>query len=80
MRSYLTGEKMARQKIVIFANGRAKQIAPDTSIIDVLGSLKVNPKAVLVEINGTALFREEWPDRGLEHGDRLEIIRVVAGG
>ena len=71
---------MARQKIVIFANGRARQVNPDISVTDVLGSLKVNSKAVLVEINGTALFREEWPDRGLEHGDRLEIIRVVAGG
>ncbi len=71
---------MAKQKIVIFANGRAKQVAPDISITDVLASLKVNPKAVLVEINGTALFRDEWPERELEHGDRLEIIRVVAGG
>ena len=71
---------MARQKIVVFANGRAKQVAPDITVANVLASLKVNPKAVLVEINGTALFREEWPDRALEHGDRLEIIRVVAGG
>lgn len=71
---------MAKQKIVIFANGRAKQVVPDVSIMDLLASLKVNPKAVLVEINGTALFREEWQARELEHGDRLEIIRVVAGG
>lgn len=71
---------MSRQKIVIFANGRARQVDPLTSIMDLVGSLKVNPRAVLVEINGTALFREEWDSRELEHGDRLEIIRVVAGG
>jgi thiamine biosynthesis protein ThiS len=71
---------MAKQKIVVFANGRARQVSPDLSILDLMSSLKVNPKAVLVEINGTALFREEWVSRELEHGDRLEIIRVVAGG
>jgi thiamine biosynthesis protein ThiS len=71
---------MAQQKIVIFANGRARQIHPDLSVMELVSDLKVNPKAVLVEINGTALFREEWKDRSLEHGDRLEIIRVVAGG
>jgi thiamine biosynthesis protein ThiS len=71
---------MAKQKIVVFANGRARQIKPDVSVMELVSSLKVNPKAVLVEINGTALFREEWPSRELEHGDRLEIIRVVAGG
>jgi thiamine biosynthesis protein ThiS len=71
---------MARQKIVVFANGRARQVDPEISIMDLISNLKVNPKAVLVEINGTALFREEWNDRSLEHGDRLEIIRVVAGG
>lgn len=71
---------MARQKIVVFANGRAKQITPDALVTDLLSALKVNPKAVLVEINGMALFRDEWPKRNLEHGDRLEIIRIVAGG
>jgi sulfur carrier protein len=35
---------------------------------------------VLVEHNGDALRREEWPGRSLAEGDRLEIIRIVAGG
>ena len=71
---------MSRQKIVVFANGRAKQIAPDLCVTDLLSGLKVNARAVLVEVNGEALFRDEWAGRCLEHGDRLEIIRVVAGG
>ena len=80
MKRSLTTDNMAKQKIIVFANGKAKQLSPDVSVVDLLASLKVNPKAVLVEINGTALFREEWSERELEHGDRLEIIRVVAGG
>jgi sulfur carrier protein ThiS len=27
-----------------------------------------------------ALRRDEWPGRVLSEGDRLEIIRIVAGG
>ena len=36
--------------------------------------------AALVEHNGTALLRSEWPKTNLREGDRLEIIRMVAGG
>jgi len=35
---------------------------------------------VLVERNGEALLRQEWDQRRVEHGDRLEFVRVVAGG
>jgi thiamine biosynthesis protein ThiS len=34
----------------------------------------------LVEHNGTALLRSEWAESKLRNGDRLEIIRMVAGG
>jgi thiamine biosynthesis protein ThiS len=33
-----------------------------------------------VEHNGLALPRREWRDRSLAEGDRIEFIRVVAGG
>jgi sulfur carrier protein len=36
--------------------------------------------AALVEHNGTALLRSEWPTTELQNGDHLEIIRMVAGG
>jgi len=36
--------------------------------------------AALVEHNGTALLRSEWAKTNLHEGDRLEIIRMVAGG
>ena len=36
--------------------------------------------AALVEHNGIALLRSEWPATELQNGDHLEIIRMVAGG
>jgi thiamine biosynthesis protein ThiS len=38
------------------------------------------PQSVLIEHNGVALHRREWRQRALAEGDRIEIIRVVAGG
>jgi thiamine biosynthesis protein ThiS len=34
----------------------------------------------LVEHNGLAVHRHEWAERLLAEGDRVELIRVVAGG
>jgi sulfur carrier protein len=38
------------------------------------------PQSILVEHNGLALHRHEWPEHILAEGDRIEFIRVVAGG
>jgi thiamine biosynthesis protein ThiS len=67
-------------KIVVFVNGQARQIDPGTSLTTLIGELKLTPRMVLVEHNGRALLRAEWPDVSLDHGDRLEVLRVVAGG
>lgn len=67
-------------KIVIFLNGQTRQIDPHTSLTELIESLRLSPRMVLVEHNGRALIRSEWPELQLQHGDRLEILRVVAGG
>jgi thiamine biosynthesis protein ThiS len=38
------------------------------------------PQSILVEHNGLVVHRREWPKRPLAEGDRIEFIRVVAGG
>jgi thiamine biosynthesis protein ThiS len=42
--------------------------------------MNIEPSSVLVERNGEALLRQEWAEKNVEHGDRLEFVRVVAGG
>jgi sulfur carrier protein len=67
-------------KRTVFLNGKARQISQEMGIEDILAELKLSPKMILVEHNNRALLRQEWAEIGLEHGDRLELIRVVAGG
>ena len=67
-------------KVTIFANGKARQVDPDKTVAEMIRDLKLTPAAVLVERNGRALLRQEWEMEKVEHGDRLEFVRVVAGG
>lgn len=38
------------------------------------------PRSVVVEHNGEAVAPSEFRERPLQPGDRLEIVRIVAGG
>jgi sulfur carrier protein len=60
-------------------NGQEREVQA-TQVEDLLAELGLPLAAALVEHNGTALLRSEWPKTDLQSGDRLEIIRMVAGG
>lgn len=38
------------------------------------------PRSVVVELNGEAVAPSEFQQRQLNGGDRLEIVKIVAGG
>ena len=38
------------------------------------------PRSVVVELNGEAVAPSEFARRPVAPGDRLEIVRIVAGG
>jgi sulfur carrier protein len=60
-------------------NGREHEVRA-TQVEQLVAELGLPLAAALVEHNGTALLRSEWATTGLREGDRLEIIRMVAGG
>jgi thiamine biosynthesis protein ThiS len=67
-------------RLSIFVNGHARQVGAATTLGELAVSCGLDPKRLLVELNQQTLLREEWPGRTLQHGDRVEFIRVVAGG
>ena len=67
-------------KVTVFANGKARQVSGEKTVAEMVRDLKLTPAAVLVERNGRALLRQEWEKERVEHGDRLEFVKVVAGG
>jgi sulfur carrier protein len=66
--------------VKLWINGENRETSGASSIAQLIEQLGLPAAAVLVEHNGDALRREEWPGRSLAEGDRLEIIRIVAGG
>lgn len=67
-------------KLVIFLNGEARQLDDTTSLSDLVKAHGLHEKSTLIELNGEAIVRREWSTRFVEHGDRLEFLKVVAGG
>jgi thiamine biosynthesis protein ThiS len=67
-------------RLSIFVNGHARQVSGAMTLGELAASCDLDARRLLVELNQETLSREEWPGRTLQHGDRVEFIRVVAGG
>lgn len=64
----------------IVLNGEEAETQGAGNVAELVDRYQMPPQAVLIEHNGIALHRREWSQRTLAEGDRIEIIRVVAGG
>jgi thiamine biosynthesis protein ThiS len=64
----------------ITLNGNPHAFSPGSTIFTLLQSLNLAEVPVLVEHNATALFPREFSSTVLAADDRVEIIRIVAGG
>lgn len=60
-------------------NGTDREVRA-SQMEELVAELGLPLAAALVEHNGIALLRSEWATTKLQDGDRLEIIRMVAGG
>jgi thiamine biosynthesis protein ThiS len=64
----------------IIANGQALEAKLPCSLEEFLVVQKLLPRSVVVEHNGEAVAPSEFSRRQLRAGDRLEIVKIVAGG
>ena len=64
----------------VIANGRKISAEFPCSIEEFLIAQNLPPRSVVVEHNGAAVTPSEFPKRQLKAGDRLEIVKIVAGG
>jgi len=67
-------------KNFITANGKPVEAKLPCSIEEFLVAQKLLPRSVVVEHNGEAVAPSEFSQRQLNAGDRLEIVKIVAGG
>ena len=64
----------------VLANGRPIEAKLPCTIEEFLAAQGLLPRSVVVEHNGEAVAPSEFSKRQLKAGDRLEIVKIVAGG
>jgi thiamine biosynthesis protein ThiS len=65
---------------IIIANGKRISAAFPCTIEQFLLARELLPRSVVVEHNGDAVAPSEFSTRSLQPGDKLEIVKIVAGG
>jgi len=63
----------------ILLNGEPHQTSAAT-ITELVASLGLPAPTLLIEHNGEAVRRNEWPTRPISEDDRVELLRIAAGG
>jgi sulfur carrier protein len=66
--------------VTISLNGKKVDARGAEDIAQLVDRFQLAPETILIEHNGIALHRHEWPERPLNEGDQVELLRVVAGG
>jgi sulfur carrier protein len=64
----------------LVVNGGPRDVEDGTTLPQLIEQLGLRVGSVVVEHNGSALLRSELDGVRLADGDRLELVRAVAGG
>ena len=66
--------------MTISLNGETADTREARTIAELIDRYQLPAQSIVVEHNGLIVHRYEWAERSLAEGDRIEFIRVVAGG
>ena len=68
-------------EVVLSVNGTYRRVPSDWTLAQLLASLELDPRAIVVERNGTILRdRSSFASVELVADDSLEIVHFVGGG
>ncbi len=64
----------------VWLNGENADTRGARTVAELAERYQLPANSILIEHNGVALHQREWAEKNLTEADRLEFIRVVAGG
>ena len=77
----MMGTAVAEGKVALTVNGGRREIPDGWSLADLLTSLDLDPRLVVIEHNGTILRdRDSLARVSLATNDTVEIVHFVGGG
>jgi thiamine biosynthesis protein ThiS len=68
------------ESIQIQVNGQSRACRAGATVAELLRELEIMSERVAVELNLEILDRNEFDHRGIQDGDRLEILSFIGGG
>lgn len=66
--------------MTVWLNGERADTRGAQTVAELAERYGLPANSILIEHNGIALHRREWAERAVAEDDRIEFIRVVAGG
>ena len=77
----MMGTEVLESEIALSVNGAERRIPTGWTLADLLASLELDPRVIVVERNGTIVRdRNSFASLVLEPNDALEIVHFVGGG
>ena len=71
---------MNGENIGIIVNGKARRVPRGATISNLLSSMDLDRRLVVVELNEEIVRRTELDEVGIREGDRIELVHFVGGG
>ncbi len=68
------------KEIQIVVNGVSRFVPGEITLAGLLAFLDILPERVALELNGTIVKKQDWADRLIGAGAKLEIVQFVGGG
>jgi len=69
---------MTEMEIVV--NGEPRRLAGSSTLLDLLETLGLDPRTVVVELNRAIVRRPRLGETRLAAGDAVELVHFVGGG
>jgi sulfur carrier protein len=68
--------------VTVVVNGEVHELAPGTTVRDLLEALDVagGERGVAIAVDAEVVPRGEWDTTELDDGARVEVLRAIQGG
>jgi thiamine biosynthesis protein ThiS len=77
---YNNPRKVVSTETQVTLNGDRRSFPAQTTLLDVVKMLGLEPERVAIEYNRAIVKRELWPSTSLDHDAEIEIVQFVGGG
>ena len=79
-KDYNNPRKPVSSEKEVTVNGERRFFTPETTLLDVVHALHLEPERVAIELNREIVKRERWSRTTFEGGSGIEIVQFVGGG